>query len=72
MHEYVIYRKMNLIVARFTKNDTSEFVQENGQLMYYIFIRAIMKLKIVNPIKLESNWTKESTKIYTKFKSILD
>ena len=33
------------------------------------FYKAMMKLKNVNPIKFESNWSKESKEICTKSKS---
>ena len=40
--------------------------------MEFIFTREIMKLKKVNLIKFESNWSKESKEIYIKSKSNLD
>ena len=40
--------------------------------MDFTFIRAIMKLKMDNPIKFEFNWSKESKEICTKSKSNSD
>ena len=40
--------------------------------MDFIFTQAMMKSKKANPIKFESNWSKESKEIYTKSKSNLD
>ena len=49
----------------------SGFVQRRN-LMDFTFTRAIMKLKKANPIKFESNWSKESKDICTKSKSNLN
>ena len=47
------------------------FVQRR-RVMNFTFTRAIMKLKNDNPTKFESNWSKESKEICTKFKSNSD
>ena len=41
-------------------------------LMDFTFTKAMMKSKKANPIKFESNWSKESKEICTKFKSNSD
>ena len=42
---------------------------QKRKLIDFTFTRAMMKLKKINPIKFESNWSKESKKICTKSKS---
>ena len=45
---------------------------QRRKLMDFTFTRAMMKSKKANPIKFESNWSKESKEICTKYKSNYD
>ena len=45
---------------------------QKRKIMDYTFTWAMVKSKKVNPIKFESNWSKESKEICTRFKSNSD
>ena len=59
MNKFLLLQKNGI---KCSKKDMNKFVQ-NRRLMDLIFTSAIMKLKKVNPIKLEANQSKELKEI---------